>query len=705
VPRKRLPTLRLTLQVVLLGLLVGTVVAIVVIDFRRDRKTTAALQSQILTAASRGLEGRIRAFIEPAVRTVDDLENRARLGNLPIDEPEELGLFLVDRLRYERNLNQLQYAAHDTGTMVAARRYGRALSWLRTATDQAGDSPARQSDDDIELAIWDDSTTKDVPPRAWVVDRDGRRRAVELHVPPFDVRERPWYRAATTTSGVAWLDDAQTVDNIPIASASIAVRNPQTNAIKGVINTQIFLDGLRPMLQTASQGRREIQTLLLTRQGRLLATSYAPLRDRIGALVASLPMALEKLPLDSPTEVSFSYEGKAYAGALQGIPITADAAWFMGFFLPEASLLRAVYDNQRNSLLTGFAFLLVGVGLGTLVAIRIARPLHAIAGDLLQVAQFNLPPARARQSFIREVSIVSDAVDRMTASLRSFGRYVPADVVRALLAQGQEARLGGETRRLTIHFSDIENFTAISERLSPAEVVDNLAAYLACMSDTIREQQGTVDKFVGDGIMAFWNAPNPVDDHATLACRAALIAQQRLADLRKRNAQEGRPLFRARIGLHTAEAVVGNFGTAERFAYTAMGDGVNLAARLEALNKVYGTYTLASAEVHDAAAPSFEWRRLDRVTVVGRNEPTDIYELIGQCGQVPFELLKARDLYEQALTAYFARKFDVAANQFRAASESSGTDRAATMMAERAATLMRSPPPAEWDGAFVQVTK
>jgi adenylate cyclase len=293
----------------------------------------------------------------------------------------------------------------------------------------------------------------------------------------------------------------------------------------------------------------------------------------------------------------------------------------------------------------------------------------------------------------------------MTASLRSFGRYVPADIVRALLAQGQEARLGGATRRLSIHFSDIENFTAISERLSPAEVVENLAAYLACMSDTVREHQGTVDKFIGDGIMAFWNAPNPVPDHTTQACRAALVAQERLAELRQRNAREGRPLFHARIGLHTGDVVVGNFGTDERFAYTAMGDSVNLASRLEALNKVYGTYILASADIRDEAAPIFEWRRLDRVAVVGRREPTDIYELIGEGGRVPAERLKARDLYEQALAAYTSRRFDAAAAEFRAVSEIIAGDRAAIAMAERAEALARSPPPADWDGVFVQAVK
>ena len=274
------------------------------------------------------------------------------------------------------------------------------------------------------------------------------------------------------------------------------------------------------------------------------------------------------------------------------------------------------------------------------MAVRIARPLRTIADDLLQVAQFRLAPHPSPQSFVREVAVVADAVDRMKASLRSFGRYVPADLVREMLAQGQEARLGGETRCLTIHFSDIESFTTLSEHLTPTDLVRHLAEYLDCMSETIRDQQGTIDKFIGDGIMAFWNAPNAVPDHAAQACRAALRAQERLAALRPRWEAAGQPVFKARIGLHTGEVIVGNFGTEERFAYTAMGDPVNLASRLEGQNKAYGTYICASQAVRDAAGPDFEWRRLDRVAVVGRSEGTDMYELLGERGTVAAEILR-----------------------------------------------------------------
>jgi adenylate cyclase len=232
-----------------------------------------------------------------------------------------------------------------------------------------------------------------------------------------------------------------------------------------------------------------------------------------------------------------------------------------------------------------------------------------------------------------------------------------------------------------------------------------LAEYLEIMTGAIREHDGTVDKFMGDGIMAFWNAPSPVADHAGQACRAALRAQARLAVMREQWAMAGRPEFRARIGLHTGEVLVGTLGTEERFAYTAIGDAVNLASRLEGLNKGYGTYILASEAVREAAGPDFEWRRLDRVAVVGRREGTDVYELLGETGTVPEEMLQARQAYQQALAAYFARRFDEAAAGFHAAAQVRPDDKAAAMMARRAEQLAAYQPPPEWDGVYVSSSK
>jgi adenylate cyclase len=379
--------------------------------------------------------------------------------------------------------------------------------------------------------------------------------------------------------------------------------------------------------------------------------------------------------------------------------------WATAYWVPEAQFLDVVYYNQRFAAAVGLLFLTIAVGLGVLLSHRVASPLHGIARDMEQIGQFQLSLAPLPATFIKEIAVVSDSVDRMKASLRSFGRYVPTELVRELLARGEEARLGGETRCLTIQFTDVESFTRISERLAPAEVVHHLAEYLAIVTNAVREHAGTLDKFMGDGTLALFNAPQPVPDHAARACRAALCAQRRLRDLQPQWEREGKPTFRARVGLHTGDALVGNIGTPERFGYTAVGDAVNLASRLEGLNKLYGTYILASEQVCAAAGPGFEWRRLDRVAVMGRSAGTLVSELLGECGEVAPDVLRARDLYEQALDAYFARQFDEAAHGFRAAAALRPDDRAARMMARRADDLEIFQPAADWDGVHLQTAK
>jgi class 3 adenylate cyclase len=216
---------------------------------------------------------------------------------------------------------------------------------------------------------------------------------------------------------------------------------------------------------------------------------------------------------------------------------------------------------------------------------------------------------------------------------------------------------------------------------------------------------GTLDKFLGDGVLGFFNAPHDLPDHARHGCLAALhLHQNLLAAPRPENLPE-RPRLRTRIGIHTGEALVGNIGTAERFAYTVLGDTANLASRLEALNKLYGTDILASETTRAAAGPGFEWRRLDRVSVYGRQQATDLHELLGQIGQVPVELLARRDAYELALADYLAGDFASAREAFAQLAAALPADKAAAELQARCAALLENPPAQPWNGVHAVETK
>jgi adenylate cyclase len=257
--------------------------------------------------------------------------------------------------------------------------------------------------------------------------------------------------------------------------------------------------------------------------------------------------------------------------------------------------------------------------------------------------------------------------------------------------------LGGVCRQLTILFSDIANFTSISEHLAPEVLVQDLCEYFNVISSAILAEKGTLDKYIGDSVMAFWGAPVALDEHAYRACMAAVTAQDRLASLFRQWESKGKTRFATRIGIHTAEVIVGNMGYEERLNYTVIGDGVNLASRLEGLNKFYGTSTLVSHTTEALVRDHFEFRRVDRVAVKGKTEGVDVFELLALKGDIPVNLRKLMDVYENGLAAYFERDWKFALQHFNTVLKYRPGDGPSQVLAARCRRFMVQSPPETWN--------
>jgi adenylate cyclase len=245
----------------------------------------------------------------------------------------------------------------------------------------------------------------------------------------------------------------------------------------------------------------------------------------------------------------------------------------------------------------------------------------------------------------------------MLSGLQSFARYVPIEVVRELLRRGEVAQIGGRTEVLTVLFTDIRGFTTIAERMSPETLTAQMAEYFDGMLKILHSNKATVDKFVGDAVVAFWGAPSPDANHAEHAVKAVLDCVKQLHEFNHAWEKRGLPALPTCFGLNTGPVVVGNVGAPSRLSYTALGDTVNLASRLESLNRTYGTGALASQAVRDAAGRGFLWRQVDLVAVKGKSQGVKIYEALGQEGEVAPETLAFAERYEKALQLYQSRKF------------------------------------------------
>jgi adenylate cyclase len=283
---------------------------------------------------------------------------------------------------------------------------------------------------------------------------------------------------------------------------------------------------------------------------------------------------------------------------------------------------------------------------------------------------------------------------------RMFGQYMSEKVINHLLENPEKLQLGGERRRVTLFFSDLAGFTTISERLSAETVVALLNDYLSRMTEIILEEEGTVDKFEGDAIMAFWGAPLDQPDQAKLACRAALRQRAALAELNLKFADLKLPPLSMRIGLHTGDAIVGNLGSVKRFDYTVIGDTVNLASRLEGVNKFYGSHLMASEVTVAACGGGVEFRELDLVAVKGKEQAVRVFEILGITGELEPETLQRRQDFARGLDLYRQGRFAEAEAGFAAILTQYPEDGPAQTFRERCLKFLEHPPPAGWDTVF-----
>ena len=465
----------------------------------------------------------------------------------------------------------------------------------------------------------------------------------------------------------------------------------------------------------------DLRKIPLDRSGNMILRYFGPSRTykttSIGAIINSQARIEDGLePQIQPREFAGKtvIVGTTAAGLLDFRPTP------FGGYYPGMEILATAIDNlvHRGAIREAPAavtwvsvlFLALLAGIGTtmlkkirhLAALGLALPGLAAAGSLLAVragfwAEFVTPAFAAVMTFIAASLLNYGIEGRQRRFIKSaFRYYLSPLVIDRVLADPSLLRLGGERREITAFFSDVAGFTSISEGLSPEDLVGLLNAYLSEMTDIILDLGGTLDKYEGDAIIAFWNAPVDQPDHALRACRAALRCRQRLADLREEFRGRYGHEVRMRIGVNSGPAVVGNMGSERRFDYTAMGDTMNLASRLEGAGKVYGVSTLVGEETERRVRDEILAREVDVIRVVGKKQPIRVFELLGEKGTVPAEELEKAARFGRALETYRTQRFSEAAAMF----EAIAGDPVAAVYAGRARKSAASPPPGDWDGVF-----
>jgi adenylate cyclase len=538
----------------------------------------------------------------------------------------------------------------------------------------------------------------------------------------FDALEQSWYKRAVGEDSSGW----NMLSHLPESDRqAISTSTPlyyEDKSFAGVINIVIELERLSRFL-TGLQVGTSGTAAVLDRDGHVIAAADQaaigqqqigvmpqlaslgqknPLLALIDRLVRERRVDLGTLDATRQLEAS-SASGDAYFVTFAPLRFHN---WVVVTVIPQRDFLASIERAARLLLFGLIAVTIVLALIAVFFANRlIASPLLQIAAQLKHIESFQLDRITRLVSRLRELDDLSVALIQMRAGLASFQKFIPTDLVRTLVARGVEAAPGGHHETLTVMFTDLVGFTAISERLGDS-VVAPLTEYLESSSGAITRWRGTIDKFIGDAVMAFWGAPVPNADHAADACAAALECQRLLAEQREDAARTGRLPLRMRIGINSGSVLVGNIGSRDRLSYTVIGDPVNLASRLEPLNKLYGTEIIIGDDTRRLAGDRIVARRLDRVAVYGKTQGVAIHELVAMADDGPPERWAWIRAYEAALDAYAERRWAEAIRLCEAAIAARGQpDRPALQLIGRCRRYQEAPPPADWDGLTTLETK
>jgi adenylate cyclase len=489
----------------------------------------------------------------------------------------------------------------------------------------------------------------------WIVPREGERTVDHFlyldgdlkelgssdQPTAYDPRTRLWYRSAAEARAEV-ISDPDVFATLGLIGFTVAAPYYSGGKLAGVAAIDMTLTGLGEYLAERKVSPGTV-SYMLDHQGRVIAASdlsktYANIGGKlellhITSLDNDLPaFAFSARPRGSEGLYTFTRDGKDYVASLATMPADFGKKWQLFIITPLADFTAAFQANNTRLAIFGLMAMALQVVVIFFLTGVVSSPLEKLAFKVGKIQELGTDQLPSVSSPIQEISVLSKAIDTLDAAVKSFSAFVPIGLVTQLLQSEQKLELGGHSRFLTIFFSDLEGFSTLSEEVPSQELLLRVSAYLELVTKTVNQEHGTIDKFIGDGVMAFWGAPALLDDHAWRSCVAAMRIQRGMDALNERWHAEGLKPLNVRMGIHSDAVLVGNIGSKERMSYTVMGDGVNVAARLEGTNKEFHTRILISHSVFKEAGERLCVRPIDDVTVKGRRAKIPIYELMGVYG-------------------------------------------------------------------------
>lgn len=589
--------------------------------------------------------------------------------------------------------------------------------------------PKKEADGTISTKIIDRTVS---PVTETWKRRDKSGNVISTETKPetrgYDPRTRPWYIDAKKSGDIYWADVYILFsDQVPAIATAYPIFNAE-GKIVGVLSMDIVLNQLSIFLKQLKIGKTGLAYIVGEKKEVIAYPGVSRIFKEVIENNEKKRVTMRIYEMDTKwvvesfraherskaERVEFECNGERYLASFTSLGDNFGKKWKIGVVVPEMDFLERLIQMRRVVMLISLAVFIISVFIAKYISGRISKPISALTDEAEKIADFQLEDSLLRPSRIREIQMLNTSISSMKKGLRAFEKYVPSALVRQLIQTGKEAKLGGEKWELTILFSDIQGFTDISEKVPPELLMVQLFEYNNELTNIIKDYKGTIDKYIGDSIMAFWGAPVWFEEHAFFACKAALRCHRKVEELNRKFEKEGKSLLTTRIGINTGTTIVGNMGSDERMNYSVLGDSVNLASRIEGVNKVYGTRLIITHSTYEKVAEHFICRPLDIVAVKGKKQGVRIYELMGEKEDVlPPETLELREVFIRGFNAYLKQEWDNALKFFLHIRKKFPSDKkpehaadeATNLYVERCKVFRENPPGKDWDGIFRLKTK
>lgn len=624
---------RTSIIALFVGLVLFVGLSLVTLSFERVATITRSAASSFLDTVAQLSADRIDAQLRAVRDTLDILQGVTSVQSANIRNNPRLHILMASLLRTNKQLYNL-YIGYGDGSFFEMDDLDRVGETGRTRLGAPSSAKFRL----VTIARPGDG-------RGLVstIDYLSDRMISVAQVPgpaDYDPRDRPWYKDAHDPNA-SLLTEPYVF--FATGEAGYTLRMPIGEGRHGVVAGDIFLSEAEALLRKQKLGQSGLAFLFDESDRVLVHPDMAHLLDQAGRQgkagdlprlgdidTIGLSAAIKAWRQSGVSEQFFDDgHGRIYAAAFRPIALAGSANLRLGLFAPVDEFYAEIETERRALFVAAIGFMLAVLPVAFWLGTMLSRSLRTLARETDDIQQFRFTNAPRLRSPIREIDDLGHSVFTMRTLVQTFSNFVPKRLVEQLVETGDAMTLGGTRREVTVLFTDVVNFTGLTENRDPAQVMQYTSRYFAVLSEAIMASNGTVDKFIGDAVMAIWNAPIEDPDHVVHACAAVLACIEANRRLNAAFAREGWPAYETRFGLHVGDVVVGNIGSVDRMNYTVLGATVNLAARLESLNKNYGTTVLASEAIAQRANSAFAFRAVDRIKPKGFAAEFQVFELLG----------------------------------------------------------------------------